>query len=238
MQSPPTSQRVIPYHLYRVLAVSVSGLVIWGFWQSYFRLLLAGQANKPWIIHVHAAIFVGWLALLIAQTAAIVRGRVALHRRIGTVGKGYGTLVFIVGVVVSIAAPVIRVHAGQMPARIAERVVLYNLTDILVFGAFFAAAIITRRRRELHARWIVAATTALVGAAVGRLGLTSEAQYFALWMSPLWLAIGIDLVTRRRIHPIFIFSLVVFFAAWYKVPVASGSAALQAIGRALISPFL
>jgi len=28
-----------------------------------------------------------------------------------------------------------------MPARIAERVVLYNLTDILVFGAFFVTAL-------------------------------------------------------------------------------------------------
>ena len=176
--------------------------------------------------------------MLIAQVAAIVRGRVELHRRIGAVGAGYGGLVFIIGVVVSVAAPVIRVHAGQMPVRIAERVVLYNLTDILVFGAFFVAALVTRRRPALHARWIICATTALVGAAVGRLGLTSDVLYFILWMSPLWGAIGIDLWKERRFHPIFVLSLAVFFAAWFKVPVVSASPALRAVGHSLIAPFL
>jgi FtsH-binding integral membrane protein len=236
VEFPPQPHRLIPRRSYLALAIGIAFIVGFGFWQSYFRPLLAGKADRPWIIHVHAAIFVGWLGLLIAQVAAIVGGRVAVHRRIGAVGAAYGGLVFVVGVVVSIAAPVIRVHSGQMPTGIAERVVLYNLTDILVFGAFLVAALATRRRPELHARWIIAATTALVGAAVGR--IAGDVLYFMLWMSPLWGAIGIDLWKERRLHPIFVLSLGVFFATWFKVSVVSASPALQAIGRSLIGPFL
>jgi FtsH-binding integral membrane protein len=230
------SYRLIPRRSYLALAIGIAFIVGLGFWQSYFGPLLAGRANRPWIIHVHAAIFVGWLGLLIAQVAAIVRGRVALHRRMGAAGAAYGALVFIIGIVVSIAAPVIRVHAGQMPAPVAESVVLYNLVDILVFGAFLVLALATRRRPDLHARWIISATTALVGAAVGR--ISGGVLYFFLWMSPLWCAIGIDLWKSRRLHPIFVLSLAIYFAAWFKVPVVSASPALRAVGRALIDPFL
>ena len=219
------------------IAVGVAALVAWGFWPSYFGPLSRGQANRPWIIHVHAAVFLGWVGLLIAQAAAIAQGRVSQHRRIGLAGAAYGALVLLLGVVVSIAAPVIRLRAGQMPAGIAERVVLYNLTDILLFGAFFSAAMATRRRPELHARWIISATTAMVGAAVGRV-VTGDILYFFVWMSPIFAAIAIDLSTRRRLHPIFAFSLAAFFVAWFKVPIVSASPALRVIGRILITPFL
>ncbi len=77
MSFPSDLNRLTPRRSYLALAIGVAFIVVLGFWQSYFGHLLGGTANRPWIIHVHAAIFVGWLGLLIAQVTAIVRGRVS-----------------------------------------------------------------------------------------------------------------------------------------------------------------
>ena len=131
-----------------------------GFWPSYFGPLIAGTGARPWFIHAHAAVFLGWVALLVAQVSFIASGKVAQHRRIGRVGVFYGALVFGVGAAVSVAAPALRVRSGMLTERIASLVVLYNLVDILCFGGFFAAALITGRRPELHKRWILCAPQA------------------------------------------------------------------------------
>jgi hypothetical protein len=43
-----------------MLALAVAAV---GFWPTYFGPLLAGTVDKPAIIHVHAAVDVGWLAI-------------------------------------------------------------------------------------------------------------------------------------------------------------------------------
>ena len=151
-RSPSAQSAGLPY---LAISLAIAGLVVWGFWQSYFGPLIARTATRPWFIHAHAAVFLGWVALLLAQVSFIAFGKVAQHRRVGRVGAFYGALVFAVGFAVSIAAPALRVRSGVLPERIASLVVLYNLVDILCFGGFFAAALIARRQPEWHKRWIL-----------------------------------------------------------------------------------
>ena len=49
---------------YLVIALGVAAMVVAGFWPSYFGPLLHGGADRHWIIHVHAAVFIGgsWAA--------------------------------------------------------------------------------------------------------------------------------------------------------------------------------
>src|SRR5262245_30344112 len=118
--------------VYLAISLAIAATVVWGFWSSYFGPLIAGTATRPWFIDGHAAVFLGWVALLIAQASFIAFGKVALHRRVGRVGAFYGALVFGVGFAVSIAAPALRVRSGVLAERVASLVVLYNLMDILV----------------------------------------------------------------------------------------------------------
>jgi hypothetical protein len=71
---------------YLAISLAVLGTVVWGFWASYFGPLLAGAVHRPWFIHVHAAVFLGWVTLLIAQASLIAFGKVEQHRRIGRAG--------------------------------------------------------------------------------------------------------------------------------------------------------
>jgi hypothetical protein len=47
--------------------LGVAAMVAWGFWPSYFGPLLRGGVDRHWIIHVHAAVFLGWVILLVVR---------------------------------------------------------------------------------------------------------------------------------------------------------------------------
>lgn len=223
---------------YLAITLGLAAIVASGFWPSYFGPLLGAGANRLWIIHLHAAVFVGWILLLLIQAFAVALGRIRVHRLIGRVGGFYGALVLGVGMFISVAAPVARVHAGQMPAERAGLVALYNLTDILVFGAFFIAAMIYRGKPDIHRRLIVSATVALAGAAVGRVLPGGSLSYALVWLSPLLAVIAMDLIAKRRVHAISLASVAIFAIVFLKVTLFSYSNAWRTIGGAIVGPFI
>jgi len=228
-----TSQRA-----YFVIVLGIAAMVVWGFSPSYFAPLLRGGVDRHWIIHVHASVFLGWVILLIAQASLVVAGRQDLHRRVGKFGVAYGVAVLCMGTIVSFAAPVVRVHAGQMQVPVASMVVLYNLVDMLVFGAFFTAAVAHRRNPEWHKRLILSATIALAAAAVGRVLPENGWLYIGVWLSPLFASILVDLAISRRLHPVSLISLPVFLLDAHKVWLLGLSPLPRELGRALIGPFV
>lgn len=221
---------------YFAIALLVAAIVAWGFWKTYYSQALA-RADLPAIVHVHAVVFSIWVLVLVAQAAVVVAGNVRLHKRLGAAAMLYGALVFSVGLLVSVGAPVVRVRSGFYPLEVGGVVALYNLTDMLLFGAFLALAFAYRGRPELHKRWIVAASAALCGAALGRVVPGNTPQYLLLWLSPLLASIAVDLVTRRRVHWIPVVSSALLIVAFFKVPLYAAPI-WRDIGRALLRPFI
>ena len=221
---------------YFAIALSIAGIVAWGFWQTYYSRF-SERGDLPSIVHLHAVVFSIWVLVLVAQAAVVVSGNVRLHRRLGTAGMLYGALVFAVGSLVSVGAPAFRVRAGEFSLEVGGRVVLYNLTDMLLFGAFLALAFAYRNRPEPHKRWIIAATAALCGAALGRVVPGNTPQYLLLWLSPLIAMAGVDLVTRRRVHPIAVISSALLVIAFFKVPLYSAPV-WRDVGAAVLRPFV
>lgn len=221
---------------YFAITLLIAAIVGWGFWQTYYSQIGA-RADLPTVVHVHAAVFTVWVAMLVAQAAAVVAGRVRLHRGFGTAGMAYGALVFCVGLAVSIGAPALRVRDGQFSLEVGGIVVLYNLADMLLFGAFLALAFKHRHRPELHKRWIIAATAALCGAALGRVVPGNTPQYLLLWLSPILAMMAVDLAARRRVHPVPLVSGALLVVAFFKVPLFAAPV-WRDVGRALLGPFV
>ena len=235
--------------IYVGLALMIAAIVFVGFSRSFYGTFLADAAH-PWIIHVHAAVYVGWLALLIAQTVLAARGDIATHRRVGKFGIAYGALVWVLGLIVSIAMPVINVHSGQWPMERGEQFLAIPLGDMVLFGGFFSAAIAYRRKPEIHKRLIILAAVAVMFAAVGRaftnaavlLGdpaapLGGVSARLVLWYSPVIVAIAHDLVTRRRIHPVYWIGVVAMTVAFLRLPY-SQTAHWHGIARTILAPFI
>jgi hypothetical protein len=221
---------------YLGIALLIFGIVVWGFWETYYTQALA-RTDLPAIVHVHAVVFSIWVLVLLAQAAVVVAGNVRLHRQLGAFGMAYGALVLLVGLLVSVGAPALRVRSGFYSLEIGGIITLYNLTDILLFGAFLALAFAYRGRPELHKRWMIAATAALCGAALGRVVRGDTPQYLLLWLSPLLAMIGADLATRRRVHWIPLVGGALLVVAFFKARLYAAPV-WREVGQALLRPFV
>jgi hypothetical protein len=221
------------------LSLFMAALVVIGFWPSYYGQVLRGAAAKPLVIHLHGAVFTGWMVLLVAQVLLAWRGRVRMHRRVGTWGIAYGVLVLAMGLVVAIAAPVMHVNAGEWTRDRAAGFLLITFGDMVLFGSLFGAAVVYRRKPEIHKRLMLGATVALMFAAVGRIpGVeTVLPLFFALWLSPVFIGMLYDWRTRGRPHVAYVVS-----AAWLTVVASrvfvSETEAWLPIGRAILAVFV
>jgi hypothetical protein len=220
------------------LTAFMVAIVLVGFWPSYFGPLLRGTVTRPLVIQVHGIIFVGWMAMLVAQVLLAVRGRIDLHRRVGRVGIVYGWVVLAMGIVAGPAASIIHVHAGQWTRDEGAGFLLVTFGDMLLFGSFFAAAVAYRTRPEMHKRLMIAATTALLFAAVGRMNFISSRVVSELvWLSPMFAGMTYDWVARRRVHPAYLVGTWALFLVSSRV-LFTDSAAWLAVGRPIIDAFL
>jgi hypothetical protein len=204
------SQTRAPRRLYVGIATLAIAIAAVGFWPTYFGPLLAGGVDKPAIIHFHAVVYVGWLALFFMQTAFAATGRIGAHVKLGRVAIGYGVLVIFAGLVAGIGMFVLRVRAGEAAA--AQTAVLGPLMDMLFFAPLFAAAVHYRRKPELHKRFMVVATTSLLVAAAVRMPFLGQPRNLwlmhSIWLAPILVAMAHDLWRDRRVHPIYVLAVV------------------------------
>jgi hypothetical protein len=221
------------------LAAFMVAIVLVGFWPSYFGPLLHGNVTRPFVIQLHGIIFVGWMALLVVQVLMAARGRVDLHRTIGRFGIVYGCIVLAMGIVAGPAASVIHIRAGEWTLDRGAGFLLVTFGDMLLFGSFFAAAVAYRSRPEIHKRWMLAATVALLFAAVGRMKLLDPRPLLAaaVWLSPMFVGMTHDWMTRRRVHSVYIIATVVLFLGALRV-LFTESAVWLAIGRPIIAALM
>jgi hypothetical protein len=233
--------------VYLVVGALMLGITVAGFWPPYYGRLLAGTPIAPefayWVIDVHSTIFLGWLLLFLFQAVLIWRGRTDLHRRVGAVGIGYALITFITGVVGGYLLVLHRV-AGGMGLDQAAAFLFVPLSDIVMFGGFFGAAIVYRDQPEVHKRLMVLAMLTFAQVGTGRLlvhvwpSLLQPRWHFnAAWFVPVAGVLAHDLLTRRRVHPVYLVGGVLFLLRINRIPFMRSEAWLP-IGRALLRPFL
>lgn len=210
----------LPFHagdrnFFLAAAAAIWIAVLVGFGVDVAFRVLTHAPPFPLIVHVHAVVFVGWVTLFTVQVALIRARRPEVHRRLGF--AMIGLAVVMIGVGPATAIIVDRLMFGT-PAG--DPVFLaVQLTDIVAFAGLVGAAVVLRGDSPAHKRLVLLATLYITDAAFGRLtlpllgprlppGLLSS--WFVVYAGPdlLMLAIGgYDLVTRRRLHPAYVFGM-------------------------------
>jgi hypothetical protein len=177
---------------YPAFALIAAAVAFGGFAITYLAPVAQGTFAGPTAIHIHAAVFFAWIAILVAQTQLAWRGRVAAHRRLGAAAAllvpamiGSGTYVTLAGGATAFA--------------------IIPLTDLALFAILIARALLARRRPAWHARFVVLANAAILPAAFARamipLGVVTTWPS-TLAADVLWLAgAALDLRARRGLHP-------------------------------------
>jgi hypothetical protein len=194
-------------------------IVVLGF-RPFYAALATGSVRAHWLIVVHAAVFSGWMLLLLAQTILVFRRRIVWHQRLGRAGIWLGGLVLTLGLIVTFAAPMMSVRDGRSTLDEAAAFVILPLGDMLLFAGFFAAGIMNRRRKELHKPLMLLATLALLFAPAARLGFDGgPAVALAIWLTPLAAVIAHEAVTQRRVARVYLIGSAILLIAFSRIAV-------------------
>ena len=189
-------------------------------------------------MHAHGAIYLGWLALLVCQAVLAARGKIALHRRVGKFGIAYGALVWVVGLIVTFAAPALHVRAGEWDIDRAATFITIPLGDMVLFGGFFAAAVAYRARPEIHKRLILLACVAVMFAGAFRLSYVASMPVQLLaWYSPVIAAMIYDRYKMGRVHRVYWIGAAIMAVGLARLPFGE-TEVWRRIGRALLTPLV
>jgi hypothetical protein len=183
-----------------------------GFLPGFIDFVNREVPYPPLIMHIHAALFMGWLVFLSVQIVLIERGGLTgWHRRLGRVGAVWAVAMVVVTLLMCPGNAIRHLSAGT--ARPLFEFPL-NLADMIVFSGLIASAIALRERPAAHRRLIVLASLLLLDGGCARLlnplvgqhwlpGALGVFQRNFLWVDLLVLAcLFYDRVTRGRIHPV------------------------------------
>jgi hypothetical protein len=222
---------------YVPITLGIIVTILVAFWRSYFGpLLRTGSVDLPWEVHVHGAVYVGWLGLLAAQVWFARAGRLPLHRRIGQVGIYYGALVWVMGMIVTFTVPIRRIRSGAWPLDQGAAILIRTLGSMVLFAGFFMAAILYRRQPEIHKRLILGATVSLTFAGVGRIS-EDHGWFLLIWLSPMMALMAVEMYTQRRVHAVTALSTAILLVAYTRVLLQNTEIWLP-IGRAMLRPLL
>ena len=170
---------------------------------------------RPPILYVHGALFITWIALFVVQTGLVRSRNVQLHRRVGAWAVALGIAMIGVGLATAI---VMRKYRLAHDPTESLSFLSIPLNDVSEFAVAFALAVAWRRNREFHRRLMLLATIALTGAAFARMPLPiMQIPWFWYSFTDALLLICVfrDLLVMRRIHPVFLYGVPLFFAGEY-----------------------
>jgi hypothetical protein len=187
------------------MAVLLAWIVWYGFSHTIEENLFHGSFPRPRVLYVHAAVFGGWMVLLVVQTGlvALLRKR-RWHRWLGWLGVAMACAMPVLGTWSAIRMTHLRYGFGDLDA-VAFLILAFN--DMAAFAALMAAAILLRNRdNEAHKRLVLMAATLICVAALTRFPPWLPAPEHGVWSyylyADLLVALGLarDLVVCRRPH--------------------------------------
>jgi len=163
------------------------------------------------LLHVHGLVMSTWIILFLVQTVLIVRGSRILHQRLG-----WFAACIAAAMVVLVSAAVIEQMRRVPPNPPPSIALALSAFDIVAFLILVISAISLRKRPEWHKRFMLSAIIVLLGAPIFRIILystdldPSKALILQFLVTDLFFVpcIAYDLFARHRIHPAYLYALV------------------------------
>ena len=201
------------------MSVAAAVTVFVGFARTYYLKSVFPTPSFPLLFHVHGALFTAWMLLLVLQVCLAVSGRMALHRRAGVIGGLLVVPMLVTGSLAAIAAargeaPISAAAArGETPLVVAAlalpplEAMVVPLATMLLFGVFAGAGLACRTRPDVHKRFMLLATIAMLPAAIGRamgwlFGATRPTMFFGAIVFFLLAIVIYDRRRLGRVHPV------------------------------------
>lgn len=149
---------------FRTMAVVMATIIVAGF---AFNLAMGRSTFAvPIVYHIHALVFLGWVAIYVAQNWLIAANNIKLHRTLGVLAYVWAPLMVLMGFVIMITS--LRRTGG--PFFFDQNEFLFSNSMLLVlFCAMVFTALRRRRYTGWHRRLMLTAMSILTGPGLGRL---------------------------------------------------------------------
>jgi hypothetical protein len=205
------SKRAYDHLFYSGMAIGMALAVFIGFARTYYLSAYFGSSTTftggPFstLVRMHAALFSTWVVLFVVQTSFVATHRVAIHKKLGIAVATLAGVMILVGTTTALQ---LALRGGAPPGVDPLVFLAVPLGDMALFAILLTAALWLRDNKEAHKRLMLLAYTSILVAAVARFpGVLSMGPlwFFGLTFLPI-LALGVsyDLLTRRRIHPAYL----------------------------------
>jgi hypothetical protein len=202
---------------YGGMAALMALTVVAGFAPTYYARFFAGgpratMSGAPFtfLVHVHGALFTAWVLLFIVQTGLVATRRVSVHRRLGMAGAALAAAMVAAG----FSLAVVTAARGSAPPGIDPLAFLaIPVFDMILFASFVIAALLRRRDPEAHKRLMLLAYISIIVAAIARLpGILplGPPGFFGLAIVLVLVAATYDLVSRRKVHRVYLWGGALF----------------------------
>lgn len=149
---------------YPIMAIAMALIVVVGFSTQ----LAMGRSTfaSPLRVHVHAVLFMGWVAIFVTQSILATRGPASLHRTLG-----WFSLAWIAAMVAAAMTVIVAMaQGGTVPFFFQpQHFLIADPLTLVGFVGLTLAAVKLRHRTDWHARLHVGAMATLTGPAFGRL---------------------------------------------------------------------
>jgi len=165
------------------------------------------------IVHIHAAVFVGWLVLLTVQLFLIRKGDYRTHMRLGWLALALVPMMMTLG-------PAAAIHVDRVNYATLDPTTPSfmgtQFTNVIGSSALILCGVLMRKHPAAHKRLMLMGTIALTEPGFGRL---IEDPLYRVFHDGFWpylfetyvgswglmiLFAAYDLTTRKRLHPVFV----------------------------------
>jgi len=211
----PTSDIQRERRFFFRMAVAMSIVIVAGFAFN----LATGRSTfaVPLLVHVHAFVYFGWVALYLTQNYLVVTGQVALHRRLGPLALVWIPAMIVLGLAMTRHS--LQTTGG--PFFFDQNEFLFgNSLGIFAFAGVALWGIAMRTRSDWHRRLMCSAMAALTGPGIGRIMPMPLFIPWGWWIASvalplIFVVIGIIADQRRtgRAHPAWFWAAGLFIAS-------------------------
>ena len=178
-----------------------------GFGRTYIVPMARGTFTAPAVVHIHGAFAMAWVLLFVVQPLLVRWRKLRVHRQLGRAGLPLAVGVTLTMIPAGVFQATRDAAGGAGPTGISG--LLGVFTSGALFVALVAAGIVTRRNREVHARWLLLATLVVLWPAWFRFrhwfpSVPRPDVWFALVLPYAWIIVAMirDRITRGAIHPV------------------------------------
>ncbi|ADW71479.1 hypothetical protein [Granulicella tundricola] len=179
------------------MALLILAVVVYGFAQSYFLAGMVRAKLPNTLVHIHGALFVSWIFLLILQNALVALRKVRWHITVGILGVILPPLMIVAGFLTMLDS--IRRVGTPIPPTI---LLVGDTQPLILFAVLITWGLLDRRKPASHKRLMLMSTLAIIAPAIDRWPILHHyiPATFAVFLSLPLLLLLYDAFTLKRIH--------------------------------------